>query len=319
MREVVFLKQNEKKWRQIEAFLQGKRPEPNLLADYFIQMTDDLAFARTYFPQSNVTTYLNQLTAQLHQAIYRNKKESKSRILTFWESEYPRVVWRSRKEILLSLLIVSVSVFIGAVSALHEDSFIRLILGDSYVNMTLENIQNDDPMAVYKKMNEVQMFLGITINNIRVAFMAFAAGVVLSFGAGFILFQNGVMLGAFHAFFYEQGLLGSALKTIWIHGTLEIWAIIVAGGAGLVIGNSLLFPGTYSRKESFLRGARRGVKLVFGLVPFFIVAGFLEGFVTRYTDMPLFLNLSVIVGSFILIFIYFILLPLRHYKEGYHA
>jgi len=202
-----------------------------------------------------------------------------------------------------------VAISIGTLSAANDAGFVRLILGDAYVNMTLDNINRGDPMAVYKTMSQGSMFFMITLNNIKVSFYAFTAGLVFSFGSGLVLLYNGVMLGAFHYLFYEAGLLGQSVRTIWIHGALEISAIVIAGGAGLVIGNSFLFPGTYTRLESFQRGARDGMKIVIGLVPLFVVAGFLEGFVTRYTAMPLWLSLLIIGGSFTFIFWYVGLYP----------
>jgi len=77
-------------------------------------------------------------------------------------------------------------------------------MGDAYVNMTLENIANDDPMAVYKKASETDMFLGITINNIRVSLMAFSFGVLAGVGTVFLIMQNAIMLGSFQYFFYEK-------------------------------------------------------------------------------------------------------------------
>jgi uncharacterized membrane protein SpoIIM required for sporulation len=135
-------------------------------------------------------------------------------------------------------------------------------------------------------------------------------GVVLSFGTAFILLQNGIMLGAFHYLLYEYDLLGEAMLTIWIHGTIEISAIILAGGAGLVMGNSILFPGTYTRMQSFRQGVLRGMKLAVGLVPMFIIAGFLEGFVTRYTGMPLWLSLIIILGSLAFMIWYVVIYPI---------
>ena len=173
-----------------------------------------------------------------------------------------------------------------------------------------KNAKNNDPLAVYKKMNAIDMFLGITVNNIWVSFLAFVSGLLLWFGTGWLLLTNGIMLGAFHHFFYAKGLLAEALLTVWIHGTLEIAAIIVAGCAGLVIGNSLLFPGTYTRRQSFQSAAKRGVKLAVGLVPIFIVAGFLEGFVTRHTEMPLWLSLTIIGASILFVTYYFVIYPL---------
>src|SRR3546814_364702 len=159
-------------------------------------------------------------------------------------------------------------------------------------------------------MDTVEMFLYIAFNNIKVSFLAFVAGVLFSFGTVWVLFQNGVMLGAFQFFFYQKGLLLTSVLSIWIHGTLEISAIIIAGSAGLVMGNSLLFPGTWSRLESFRRGARRGLKIVIGLVPVFITAALLEGFVTSHTDMPLWLSVSIITCSGAFLLYYFVLYPL---------
>ncbi|GAB3818017.1 hypothetical protein GCM10028895_14750 [Pontibacter rugosus] len=123
------------------------------------------------------------------------------------------------------------------------------------------------------------------------------------------------MLGAFQYFFYKQGLLLTSVLTIWIHGTLEISAIVIAGCAGLVMGNSLLFPKTHTRLHAFRQGARQGLKIVIGLVPIFITAGFLEGFVTRHTQMPLALSLFIILLSAAFILYYFILYPRLLHKQ----
>ena len=158
---------------------------------------------------------------------------------------------------------------------------------------------------------EVPMFLGITLNNIMVSFNVFAMGLLTSFGTGWLLFNNGVMLGAFQTFFFKHGLLGESMLAIWLHGTLEIWAIIVAGAAGLALGNGWLFPGTYSRKESFMRGAKKGLKIIVGTVPIFIMAGFIEGFITRHTELPDVLRLGIILLSLSFIIYYYIYLPNR--------
>ena len=122
-------------------------------------------------------------------------------------------------------------------------------------------------------------------------------------------------LQAFQTFFYEHGLLKEAALAIWLHGTLEIWSIIVAGAAGLALGNGWLFPGTYSRLESFRRGAKRGLKIVIGTVPVFIMAGFIEGFITRHTELPDMLRLGIILTSLAFIIFYYIYLPNRK-KNG---
>ena len=318
MREAAFVKQNESRWESFEALLKHpERAHPDRLADYFVQLTDDLAYAQTHYPKSNTAVYLNNLAAKVHQAIYRNQKEERNRIVTFWKEELPQLYYEARRPLLYAFSIFILSMGVGALSAAHDDTFVRLILGDAYVNMTLNNIEKGDPMAVYKSMHQSDMFFAITFNNVRVSFLAFAMGLLISVGTGFILFYNGVMLGVFQYFFYQKGLLLTSFLTIWIHGTLEISAIVLAGAAGLVMGNSLLFPGTFPRLESFRRGARRGLKMVIGLVPIFVVAGFLESFVTRQTEWPALIKLAIIGGSAFFIIYYFVIYPTKHSIHGH--
>jgi uncharacterized membrane protein SpoIIM required for sporulation len=160
------------------------------------------------------------------------------------------------------------------------------------------------------------MFTWIAVNNIKVSFMVFVAGLLVSIGSVWQLFQNGVMLGAFQYYFFSKGLGMQSILVIWIHGTLEIASIIIAGGAGFVLGNSILFPGTHKRLASLRRGAKDGIKLMIGLVPVFIVAAFLEGFVTRYSKMPVWLSLSILLASLTFIIWYFILYPIRLEKQS---
>ncbi len=316
MRELAFLHQNAERWKQFEASLKKEYEcHPDELADLFTQVLDDLSYAKTFYPKSNTTVYLQGLAAKAHLLIYKNKKEDRGRVLNFWKEELPQIIYSARKELFVSFLVFIVAIAIGALSAKYDSGFVRTILGDAYVNKTLENIRNDDPMAVYKSMQEWDMFLAITVNNIRVSCLAYLFGLLLSFGTGYILFANGVMLGSFQYMFYEQGVLWESMLTVYIHGTLELSAIVIAGGAGFLMGNGFLFPGTYSRMESFIRGARNGAKIIIGLIPIFIVAGFLEGFVTRHTDMPLALSLLIILGSLAVIIWYFIIYPINKKQE----
>lgn len=310
MREVVFVNKNTSRWKSFEESLSTpKSIHPDELADLFIQVTDDLAYARTFYPKSKVAKHLNTLAFRAHQQIYLNRKEKKGRLAQFWREEFPLVMYHSRKFLLYSFLIFGLAVLIGVVSAANDDRLVRLILGDNYVNMTLNNIAKGDPTAVYKTMNETNMFFGITYNNLKVMFAAFTAGITFSLGTVYILFQNGIMLGSFQYFFYEQGVLYESVLSIWIHGTIEIFAIIVSGAAGLAMGNSLLFPGTHSRLTSLMKGAKQGVKIAFGLAPFIVLAGFLEGFVTRQTQWPDFVRIGIIMASAALIAYYFFWLP----------
>lgn len=307
MREAVFLRQNEARWKQYEQ----RATDPEALAARFVALTDDLAYAQTFYPGSPTTRYLNDLAARQHQVLYKNKTESTGRFADFWRRELPLLVARHHRTLAVALGLFLLFVGIGALSAAYDDTFVRVVLGDAYVNSTLANIERGDPMAVYKGMDETPMFLAITANNIYVALLAYALGATLGLGTVWALFRNGVMLGSFQYFFYQKGVLLPSLLTIWIHGTLEISAIVLAGGAGLVMARGMLFPGTYSRRVAFRVAARDGLKLAIGLVPIFVVAGFLEGFVTRHTEMPVWLSLLLIGGSAAFIGWYFIVYPRR--------
>jgi len=285
------------------------------MAGQFTELVNDLGYAKTFYPHSRVTQYLNGLSSRIYLGIYRNKKEESSRIIRFWKEELPQVVFRYRREILYSFLIFVLFAIVAIFSAAHDESFVRGVLGDNYVDMTEDNISKGDPFGVYKQENPVNMFLYIVLNNVQVAFMMFVAGFLLGIGTVWLLFQNGVMVGAFQYMFFAHGLGWKSVLVIWIHGTLEISSFIIAGAAGLVLGNSILFPGTHKRVHSLRRGARDGLKMLVGLVPVFTVAAFLEGFVTRYSSMPLWLSVFILGGSLSFIVWYFVFYPVQLIKK----
>lgn len=317
MREAAFVKQNKDKWLRFESVLSNNNSiDPNELSDLYIEITDHLSYAKTFYRNSNTERYLNQIASQAHQKIYKTRKEPKNRLISFFKTEFPTLFYQHHRELLISFLVFLLFCVVGAYSAATEGDFVRSIMGDSYVNMTLENIENNDPMAVYKQMGEFNMALGITINNIKVALMAFAYGIMFGIGSLFIMMQNGIMLGSFQYFFYEKGLLWESVRTIWIHGTFEISVIIVAGCSGLVLGNGMLFTGTLTRLEAFKRGVLNGLKILISTIPFFIIAGLLEGFVTRHTEMPDWLAICIIGSSLFIIIFYYVIYPRQLHKKS---
>ena len=319
MREVAFLKQNSEKWKSFEQLLKKPKEESaDTIADLYIKVSNDLAFAQSNFPESKTASYLNDLTVKAHNTLYSNKRADAGTIVNFWKHEVPLIFSRYQKELLIAFIVFAVAISMGVISSMLEESYVRGFFGDAYMNMTLENIEKGDPLAVYKSKSMMDMFFQITINNIRVSFMVFVLGMFTAIGSGLLLLQNGIMVGAFLHLFAKYALLKEALLVIFIHGTLELSAIVIAGAAGFVLGNSFIFPGTYSRTESFLRGAKESAKMITALIPVFITAGFLESFVTRHTEMPLILSLSIIGGSAAFILYYFVILPnkIRHNTQG---
>lgn len=306
MREGLFIKKNIEKWKKYE--YESSR-DPDEMAQQFTELVNDLGYARTFYPQSKVTQYLNGLASRIYLGIYKNKREERSRLITFWTRELPLVVKKYHRELLYSFLIFTTFALMAAFSTAQDQTFVRGILGDAYVEMTENNIARGDPFGVYKSSDRLTMFFTIALNNIKVSFMVFIGGILASLGTIWFLFNNGMMLGSFQAFFFLRDLGWQSILVVWIHGTLEISAIIIAGGAGFILGNSILFPKTHNRLDSVKKGARDGMKLMIGLVPVFIAAAFLEGFITRYSTMPKALSISILLLSFFFITWYFVAWP----------
>jgi len=311
MKEITFLKQNAQKWEEYEKVMDTKQSiHPAKLTDMFVEATDDLAFANTNYNQSTTNAYVNGIASRVHHLVYKNKKETGNRFVTFYTKELPLLFGRYHKNLFYAFIVTAIATLIGVLSQLYDDGFVRLILGDYYVDYTIENIKKGNALGIYGEGNQLLMFVQITLNNVRVSFIAFVFGLLTAFGTSFFLAYNGIMLGCFFTLFYQYNALGKALKVVWIHGTLEISAIIIAGCAGFVLGNSLIFPKTHTRMQSLMRGGKDGLKIVIGLVPVFICAGFLESFVTRYTEMHWALTAVIIGLSFSFIVGYFIVLPI---------
>ncbi|MDR1335756.1 MAG: stage II sporulation protein M [Tannerella sp.] len=312
MKEISFIRQHIEKWKKLESVVDKASTEhPERLADAYVEITADLSFSRSHYPHSRITVYLNNLASALHHALYRNRKERGSRLLSFWKTEIPRVMYDSRRELRYSFLVFAVSVAIGCLSTLNDDLFPRLIMGNGYIDMTLDNIERGDPMAVYKSMSPVPMFFYILINNVRVSFIVFLFGLLSGFGTGALLFYNGVMIGTFQTFCIQQHVGMESLLAIWLHGTLEISAVVIAGAAGFALGNGWLFPGTYPRGYAFRQGALRGLKIAVGTTPVFLVAAFIESFLTRHTETPDAVRGAFILFSLAFVVYYYVYLPGR--------
>ena len=316
MKETKFIEQNKEKWADFEQMFREDRRDPDKLNDLFVQITDDLSYARTFYPNRSVRMYLNTLAQRIFHNIYRGKRFPAERLRLFWTDELPQLMWQSRKALLLSFAIFALAFTIGVVSSIINPDFARIILGDQYVDMTLSNIEKGDPMAVYKDSGPFGMSVGIAANNLFVALRTAILGVLASLGTVFIMLYNGIMVGAFQYFFIEQGVFWPSFLTIWIHGTLEISAIIIAGAAGLVAGSGLLFPGTYRRSQAFQITMRRGLKIFIGVTPIIILAAIFEGFFTRFTETPDFIRGLFILTSLFFVLWYFVWLPWHKVRTG---
>lgn len=309
MKESAFINKNKENWKHFEEVLKGNSSEPDELNDLFIQVTDDLSYARSFYPNRSVRVYLNDLAQKVYLKLYTNRKRKQSYLSKFFKDELPAIMFSARKELLICFLVFLLTFIVGVFSSRHNANFARQILGEQYVEMTNQNIKNGKPMGVYSQGNNLEHFFAIAYNNLRVDMLTFATGLMLSIGTLFVLAYNGVMVGVFQYFFYGTGYFTLTILTIWLHGTLEIFTMILSATAGLIFGKGLIFPGTFRRLQAFRLSALKGVKIILAVIPLTLTAAFIEAFVTGQSQTPLIIKGSLILVSLIFILFYFLWFP----------
>ncbi len=324
MREAMFIKKNAEKWK---TYQHKETKNPDETAERFITLIDDLSYAKTFYPKSRATRWINGIAATIYQSIYKNKKEKYSRIFQFWKFELPLLFKKYQNVFLFTAAVFFLFVAVGYLSSVQNPAFVRGILGDEYVNKTEDRIASGDPFGIYSEGNSFNMFILIAYNNIKVAFITFAGGFTLGIYTLKAMWDNGIMLGSFQHLFFSNNLGIQSILVIWIHGTIEISSIIIAGAAGFIMGNSILFPGTFTRLLSFKRGIKDAAKILVSLVPFFITAAFLESYITGLMSktyqnnadggLPVWASVIILIASLALIIWYFVLLPIRLNRKGY--
>ncbi|MCO6496975.1 MAG: stage II sporulation protein M [Chitinophagaceae bacterium] len=331
MREAEFLKKNVERW---ETYQNTVPDGPDETADRFVNLLDDLSYARTFYPHSSATSWINGMAANIYQRIYQNRRHGLKEIGRFWKYELPLLYRKHHKVLLftfvLFVLFVSMAVLSSTIDADYAKSYFDHEVQPGYYDMTIDNIHKGDPFGVYKDRNPFSMFVRIAYNNIRVAFTTALMGLTFGLGTFWLLWNNGFMLGCFQYIFFSQGLGWQSILVIWIHGTIEISSIVIAGTAGFILGKSLLFPGTYTRKESFRRGARDAVNVALSLIPFFIIAAFFESYVTHLMSrtfetnstsigLPVPVSILILAGSLALMLWYFVFYPIKLERMGFEV
>lgn len=323
MREARFIKQNVDKWTQYQ---HAPVEDPEETANRFITLLDDLSYAKTFYPKSKLTLWINGIATTTYQKIYKNKKFEWKRLWLFWKNELPLLFRKYHRLLLCTFLLFASFVLIGIISSNTDPGYGRQYFDNNvqrgYYDHTIENIKNGDPFGVYKDDNPFSMFVRIAFNNIGVAFKTVTFGLLFGIGTLLMLWNNGVMLGCFQYLFFSQGLGWQSVMVIWIHGTIEISSIVIAGCAGFIIGLGWLFPGTYTRMQSFRRAVKDAMKICVSLIPFFIIAAFFESYVTHLMSntfqknstnigLPIPVSIFILMSSLSLIVWYFIIYPIR--------
>jgi uncharacterized membrane protein SpoIIM required for sporulation len=285
------------------------------MAADFTQLLDDLAYAKTFYPSGKVTNFINSQASKIYLDIYKNRKEESNRLVTFWKYDLPLTIRKHHKVVLFSFCVFVVFFAIGFFTSHKDDSIARSVMGDDYIDMTQRNIDNGNPFGVYESGNPVLSWLGIMINNIKVAIRDFVSGIFCGIPTFISSGRFGIEVGVFDQFISSKGFGLDFWLVVFVHGTLEITAFIMSATAGYVLGKSYLFPGTIKRIDSFKQGAKDGVKILIGLMPVFALAAFFEGLFTRLYNDVSFLTTGIVTLSVIFVAWYFIIYPIRLEKK----
>src|SRR5574343_1752140 len=149
MKETRFIDQNKEKWSRFEKLSADSSNEPEELSDLYMDLTDDLSYAQTFYKRRTVRVYLNQLAQKIFTGVHKQRGESLKKLFTVWKVSLPLEIYRARKNLLFSLIAFLIYVLIGAITTHFDPDFPRVVMGDGYVDMTIENIKNGVPLNVY--------------------------------------------------------------------------------------------------------------------------------------------------------------------------
>jgi uncharacterized membrane protein SpoIIM required for sporulation len=307
-----FVKSRKPRWERLEILIRAlehgrKKNQPAWnpleLARLYREATSDLARLQSFRKEASdpqdLEIYLNQLVGRAYGRIYRTPPPSWASLWHYLRSTFPETFLKTAPWTLTALGIFFLGSIYGFVVTLTDDSFIPLIAPPQLIQQVEEGkVWFDSILAVRPLASSM-----IMTNNISVCFLSFALGMTFGLGTIYIMAFNGVMLGALAGLCHTHGLSIPFWSFVLPHGVIELTAIFISGGAGLLLGTALWMPGDLSRKEALSRRGRQAGLLVIGCVPLLIVAGIIEGFFSP-APLPAALKFIVAVILFLLLLLY---------------
>ena len=259
----------------------------------------DLAIAREEVRDRRLVNYLNHLVGRAHGAIYRSESSGFGVFLSFFLYEFPAIFRRTFRYTLaafLLFLLPAIFTFLfayldGNFGAATAPGIARAI--EAHENWT-EDVNNANPLVTTL----------IQSNNIQVTFLAFAGGVLAGFGTVYVMVLNGIHFGTIMGLCVRYQFW-DIIIFVTGHGVIELTAIFISGGAGLLIGKALLMPGDLRRIDALVTNGLLAIKLILGCIPMLIIAGLIEGFVSPAHISPWY-KYAVSLASALVLLAYFL-------------
>jgi uncharacterized membrane protein SpoIIM required for sporulation len=277
------------------------------LGRIYRSVSADLSRARVMNLNGEVQVYLNNLLVRAHNQVYQTKRNRWADLFDFFYREFPRLVRKQILYVMLAIIIFAIPATISYFMTMEDVHFAQLetskgqpIVSDEMWNM-IEHRQMWTDSAQHYSSTVSSL---IATNNIRVAILAFVLGITFGIGTSFVLCNNGLMLGTVFGVCHTYGMAHRLLAFIAPHGVLELTAIFISGGAGLLMGKALLFPGQYKRLDALRLAAKDAGGMFGGCVPLLLVAGLIEGFISPRTDLSANLKIAVSLATGIGLLLY---------------
>ncbi|RCW73152.1 stage II sporulation protein M [Saliterribacillus persicus] len=276
-----FIKQNRTQWQHLEALTKKiqKKPTQSTIDDFentYRKVSQQLSYSQTYFPNDEITLYLNEIVSRAHNVLYQSQLSSWKQIHYFFSTKFVGLLLEQWKAIVIAMLLFVLGGVASFFAVINDPINVYGILPAELA----QNLEAEKLGTVPKEVNASLMSAEIMTNNIQVAILAFAGGITFGILTVYILIYNGMIIGALAALFWHAENSYAFWAFIVPHGMIELLAIFIAGGAGLLMGYKLFVPKERSRVSHLKIQTVRSVQLLLGTIPLFIIAGLIEGFIT---------------------------------------
>jgi uncharacterized membrane protein SpoIIM required for sporulation len=300
-----FIKEHQETWSRLEEYLERQslqkftKGEIDEFGRMYRQVSAHLAYAQTYFPTHETTAELRQIVMRAHNILYgAPQKGYGKKIWHFYSAGFPKLFYERRFFVLAAALILFAGFLFAFFSTyFNQDAAAYFLPTELAGKVDPQNIGKND-------WNDAIVSSQIMVNNIQVAFTCFAMGILLAIGTIWSLFMNGLLLGALSALYSRAGGDYPFWAFILPHGVIELTAIFISGAAGLSLAYRLFVPGDLTRRHALIREGLVTVKLMIGVIPMFIIAGIIEGYVTP-AHWPHWTKYAVAIFNFLWLSFYF--------------
>ncbi len=309
-----FIAKNKSKWERLRSLTNKLSPKnlSNLsireieeIVTLYRQTSSDLAWAQTYFPNTQIVKELNDLTAFAYSFVYSSEPMYFKKIFYFLAFGFPNLLFKNIHFIVISFALTAFFIFIGFFTESVDTRLKQAIVPPFILEHFKCELKKGNVQRKIALVERSSFSSFIMTNNIQVSLFAFATGIFFGIGSLYIIIFNGMMIGIIGRLFMENHNIVNYLAFILPHGVIEIMAIIISGAAGMRLGYSILNPAGKSRVKSLQEGAQNSFKMMMGVILMLIIAGLIEAYFTPILWIPD--KIKIVVSSiiFLIMIIYF--------------